>query len=46
MTGIEEPFPNSNTLKKRIDKILEEKGKLQDLKNNEKNELWNKTFII
>ena len=39
MTGIEEPFPNSNTLKKRIDKILEEKGKLQDLKNNEKNEL-------
>ena len=39
MTGIEEPFPNSNTLKTRIDKILEEKGKLQDLKNNEKNEL-------
>ena len=39
MTGIEEPFPNANTLKKRIDKILKEKGKLSDLKNSNENEL-------
>ena len=39
MTRIEEPFPNANTLKKRIDKILKEKGKLSDLKNSNENEL-------
>ena len=32
MTGVEEPFPSSKTLKKKIDKILENKGKLEDLK--------------
>ena len=30
MTGTEEPFPNWKNLKKRIDKILKEKGILQD----------------
>ena len=39
MTGVEEPFPNSLTLKKRIDKILEEKGKLQEAKNRANEEL-------
>ena len=39
MTGIEEPFPNANTLKNIIDKILKEKGKLSDLKNSNENEL-------
>ena len=33
MTGTEEPFPNWKNLKKRIDKILKEKGILKD--NNE-----------
>ncbi len=39
MTGVEEPFPNSLTLKKRIDKILEEKGKLQEAKSRVSEEL-------
>ena len=30
MTGTEEPFPNWKNLKKRIDKILKEKGILKD----------------
>ena len=30
MTGTEEPFPNWKSLKKRIDKILKEKGILKD----------------
>ena len=30
MTGTEEPFPNWKNLKKRIDKILKEKGVLKD----------------
>ena len=30
MTGTEDPFPNWKNLKKRIDKILKEKGILQD----------------
>ena len=30
MTGTEEPFPNWKNLKKRIDKILKEKGILED----------------
>ena len=32
MIGTEEPFPNEKILKKRIDKILKEKGKLLDEK--------------
>ena len=39
MTGVEEPFPNSLTLKKRIETILEEKGKLQEAKNHANEEL-------
>ena len=30
MIGTEEPFPNENILKQRIDKILKEKGKMID----------------
>ena len=39
MTGIDEPFPNSITLKKKIETILEEKGKLQEIKNRSNEEL-------
>ena len=39
MTGVEEPFPKSLTLKKRIEKILEEKGKLQEAKKHINEEL-------
>ena len=39
MTGVEEPFPNSLIIKQRIEKILEEKGKLQELKNRANEEL-------
>ena len=31
MTGIEEPFPNSRDLKRRIEKALKEKRKFEDL---------------
>ena len=31
MTGIEEPFPNSKDLKRRIEKALKEKRKFEDL---------------
>ena len=39
MTGTEEPLPGAKTLKKRINKILEEKGKLKDSKKADNEEL-------
>ena len=39
MTGTEEPLPSAKTLKKRINKILEEKGKLKNSKKTDNEEL-------